>query len=271
LRITFVGHATVLIEDGTNRFLTDPVFTSHIAGQKRRCKPGISVSELPPLDAILLSHAHYDHFDLPTLRQLNPETPLILPPRMKGVAAFLGQRRLCELRHWEVWESGNLRVTAVPARHLSGRWLVDTPFRPSNGYVIEGLTGAVYFAGDTAWHNPFADIGKRFSVDVALLPVGAYRPRWIMRWSHLSPSEALDAFDTLKARLLIPIHWGTFRLSLEPLDEPIRRLRKLAARNGLRDRLVVLDPGESWSPALGRHQLQRSTEQAGPAVSFVSS
>jgi L-ascorbate metabolism protein UlaG (beta-lactamase superfamily) len=247
VHITFVGHATVLIEINGQRVLTDPNLSEQVWGLRRKARPGVDIPALPELAAILISHAHYDHFDLPTLRRLDPAVPLILPRRTRGVAGRLPGRRLVELRHGEVWEQGTLRVTAVPARHFGGRWLVDSPLRPANGYVIEGPAGTAYFAGDTASPNPFAEIGRRFRLDAALLPIGAYRPAWVMRWSHLSPSQALEAFQTLNARVMIPIHWGSFRLSLEPMDEPVRRLRKLAEQAGLLDRIVVLNPGQSWS------------------------
>ncbi len=137
-------------------------------------------------------------------------------------------------------------MTAVPAAHGGGRWLVDSPFRRANGYVIRGAAGTIYFAGDTARRNPFRRIGQRFPVDAALLPVGAYRPAWLMRWVHMSPESALEAFEELGARWMIPIHWGTFRLSLEPLEEPLERLRDLAGKKGLSGRIVILRPGESW-------------------------
>jgi L-ascorbate metabolism protein UlaG (beta-lactamase superfamily) len=248
VNITFVGHATALIGIGGQWLLTDPNFSDRIWGLRRKARPGLEISALPELAAVLVSHAHYDHFDLRSLRQLDPGVPLILPRRTRGVAGTLPGRRLVELRHGEGWEQGALKVTAVPARHFGGRWLVDSPLRPANGYVIAGPTGTVYFAGDTAGANPFAEIGRRFRLDVALLPIGAYRPSWVMRWSHLSPAQALHAFRALKARVMIPIHWGTFRLSLEPMDEPVRRLQALAGQAGLLDRIVVLGPGESWSP-----------------------
>jgi len=248
LGITFVGHASVLIRINGSWTLTDPVFSERVSVIRRQSRPGLGLADLPRLAAILVSHAHYDHLDLPTLRRLDPEVPLILPARAKAVARSLGpRRRLTELRHWQSMELGEARVTAVPASHFSGRWLVDTPLRPANGYVLEGPGGTVYFAGDTASDNPFGEIGRRFRLDVSLLPIGAYRPRWIMRWSHLSPAEALDAFESLEARFLIPIHWGAFRLSLEPLGEPVRQLLTLAERRGLRDRVILLHPGQTWN------------------------
>ena len=227
MNITFVGHSTVLVRIGGKYFLTDPVFSPRIRVLKRQSKVGIEMSELPGLAAVLVSHAHYDHFDVPTLKRIDSATPLVLPHRTKGFARTLGKRELVELKHWEQWQTDSVKVSAVPAYHFGGRWLIDSVYRPPNGYVIEHKGQTVYFAGDTARFNGFEAIGKRYSIDVALLPIGAYRPGWIMRRSHLNPSTAIEAFKRLRARYMIPIHWGAFNLSMEPLDEPVQWLKEL--------------------------------------------
>jgi L-ascorbate metabolism protein UlaG (beta-lactamase superfamily) len=256
LKVTFIGHATLLIELNGCAFLTDPVFSPRIPGLKRERPPGVGVSDLPPLTAVLISHAHYDHLDVPTLEQLPVDVPIVLPPRTRGLAGPMGGRRCIELGKWKQWESRETKITAVPADHYGGRMMVDSPFRPANGYVIESDGMAVYFAGDTGRGNPFDRIGERFDLDLALLPIGAYRPKWIMRWFHLNPPEALDALRALGADFMIPMHWGTFKLSLEPMDEPAQWVKKAAAEQGLEERVIVLEPGESWSP-LGPFPLPR--------------
>lgn len=257
MRITFVGHATVLIELGGRHFLTDPVFSDRVKVLSRRSKPGLRFRELPTLSAVLVSHAHYDHFDLPTLRQIDPHVPLLLPSRTRTFGRSLGSRTFVEMNHGEAWGEGGVNIHAVPARHFGGRWLLDSVVRPANGYVIQASGGTVYFAGDTARFNDFEDIGRRYTIDVALLPIGAYKPAWIMRWSHLDPRTAVEAFERLNAAYMIPIHWGTFRLSLESLEEPVRCLRELVEAKGLQDRVIVLNPGESWSLNRTSHEDER--------------
>ena len=247
LRVTFIGHATVLIEIDGKYFLTDPVLGERIAMVKKRRSPvGMALSELPPLTAILISHAHYDHFDIPSIKKLDADVPIIVPRRIKGLARSLKERDFQELDYWQFWERDDVKITSVPAFHNGGRLMIDGLFRSSNGYVIERNGIAVYFAGDTARFNSFEEIGSRFDLDLALLPIGAYSPFWIMRWGHLRPVDAVNAFKTLDADYMIPIHWGTFRLSLEPLDEPVRLLDKSASENDVRDRVVILQPGQSW-------------------------
>lgn len=247
ITVTLIGHATVLIELNGRFFLTDPVFSLRIPTVKRKRPVGLRISELPPLTAILISHAHYDHFNVATLKQLASEVPIVLPPHTKGLAGSIGRRRYIELDEWNYWETQGAKITAVPAAHYGGRIMVDSLFRGANGYVIESDGIAVYFAGDTSRSNPFDTIGTRFDLDLVLLPIGAYRPKWIMRWFHLNPPEALDAFKILGADFMIPIHWGTFKLSLEPMDEPVQWLKKIAAEQGLDERVIILQPGESWS------------------------
>jgi len=246
LAVTYVGHATALLELAGRFFLTDPVFGDRIPAVKREAEPGLDLAALPALSAVLVSHAHYDHMDLPTLGRLPPEAPILLPAGTRGLVRSLGARRVVEMRTWKGWELPGARITAVPANHYGGRILLDSFRRPALGYVIESGGNAVYFAGDTGPANRFEEIGGRFRLDLALLPIGAYRPRWIMRWSHQNPSEALDAFQSLAADFMIPIHWGTFRLSAEPMDEPVRWLRRAAAERGVSERVIVLEPGQTW-------------------------
>lgn len=245
LNITFVGHATVLVQIGGKHFLTDPVFSDRIRVLSRQSRAGLQVSELPELDGVLVSHAHYDHFDVPSLRKIGSRTPLVLPYRTKRFARTLGERELIELKHGEQWSTDGATIRAVPAFHFGGRWLIDSVVRPPNGYVIEHQGKTVYFAGDTARFNDFEEIGRRHAIDVALLPIGAYRPGWIMRWSHLNPATAVRAFEKLGAGFMIPIHWGAFNLSMEPLDEPVQWLKRLVAETPLSEKVIFLNPGES--------------------------
>ncbi len=247
LKITYIGHATLLIEIGDRRFLTDPVFSHRIATQSRKAPPGIAAKDLPPLHGVLVSHGHYDHLDVPSLQMLDPKVPILIPPRATTLVPGLKGRTLVELAPWKSWKVDGITITAVPARHFGGRYLVDSMFRPAVGYVIQYGGQTVYFAGDTAYSRAFKAIGAHFDIDAALLPIGAYRPRWMMFASHMGPGDALNAFQDLGADYMIPMHWGTFKLSLEPLDEPIKLLKEMATQKNLSDRIIILNPGHHWS------------------------
>ncbi len=251
LRVTLINHATLLIQmDGMN-ILTDPIWSERtspvgFAGPRRHRAPGIRFEELPPIDVVLVSHNHYDHLDLPTLARLQQQhrsaifTPL-------GNAALMRQHGIDstqELDWWQGAAAGPLRITAVPSKHFSARGLSDRNCNLWGGFVISGPSGNVYFAGDTGWGGHFADVGRRFGpIRLALLPIGAYLPRWFMHNAHIDPVEAVDAHLALKARTSVPMHYGTFRLSDEGIDDPIRDLQAAMKQKGLTD-FLVLDQGE---------------------------
>ncbi|MEX1139874.1 MAG: MBL fold metallo-hydrolase [Bacteroidota bacterium] len=246
-RVTFINHATVLIELNGLRILTDPIYSFSVSYFLPRLKkPGIPFPKLPPIDLVAISHDHYDHLNLRTLRRLaRAHSPSILLPR--GLGSFgvrTGFEDVRELDWWETLEHRGLSITCVPARHFSGR----TPWsrnrsRPS-GYVFQAPGSAVYFAGDTAYSETFKEIGQRFALDIALLPIGAYKPHAWFKNIHLNPHDALQAFFDLRARMLIPIHWGTFKISDEPMQEPPEWLMREARARGVEERVRVLVNGE---------------------------
>jgi L-ascorbate metabolism protein UlaG (beta-lactamase superfamily) len=252
LRVTFVNHSTVLLQiDGVN-VLTDPIWSERASpvswsGPRRHRAPGLRFEDLPPIDLVLLSHNHYDHLDVPTLRRLaSAHRPRILAPL--GVAALLrakGIGNADELDWWQTAAAGALRVTCVPARHFSGRGFRDRNATLWCGFVIEGAAGRVYFAGDTGWGPHFAEIRRRLGpVRLALLPVGAFLPRWFMAPVHLSPEEAVAAHQALEASTSVGIHHGTFQLADDGIEEPRLQLERAVARAG-RPRFWLLDAGES--------------------------
>lgn len=247
VRVTFVGHATVLVQlDGVN-VLTDPVW-SVAAGPRgvfgpRRLRPAaIRLEDLPPIDVVLLSHNHYDHLDVPTLVALQARHPLRVVTGL-GNAAFLRQHGIdaIELDWWGRAEVAGLGVSCVPAQHFSGRGLFDRDRTLWAGFVAEGPSGRVYFAGDTGWGGHFAAIRARVGApDVALLPIGAYRPRTMMAPVHIDPAEAVRAHVALGAARSVPIHYGSFRLSADGETEPLERLAAALAAEGV--------PPEAFAP-----------------------
>ena len=231
-RVTWLGHASFLVQlDGVS-LLLDPALRPHIFPRiARNVPPGLAIESLPPIDAALVSHSHYDHLDLGTL------TAVKAP-----VVAGLGLRELfededlpaTELGWWESTSVKGVKVTFVPAQHWSRRGPFDTNATLWGGFVIEGSTATVYHSGDTAYFSGFRAIGERFpDIDLALLPIGAYDPGWFMLRQHMNPEQALAAFVDLGARSFVAMHWGTFKLADEPLDEPPRRLEAERLRLGL--------------------------------------
>jgi len=247
-RLTWIGHASFLATFGARHVLLDPVFSNRIgAVVPRHCPPGLLPGQLPPLAATLITHCHYDHLDKPSIRALPVDVPVVVPLGVEALMRGWGRKRVIELDWWESIELDNVRVTLVPSRHWSRRWLFDTNETLWGGYVIETDTGAVYHAGDSAWFDGFATIGERFpDLLAALLPIGAYDPGWFMERQHLTPEQAGEAFLALGARHLVPMHWGTFRLADEPLSEPIERMRTWwDARNPAGKRLHCPSVGET--------------------------
>jgi L-ascorbate metabolism protein UlaG (beta-lactamase superfamily) len=244
-RVTWLGHATFLVQVDGVSLLTDPALMPKIfGGIARNVEPGVPIEKLPRIDAVLVSHSHYDHLDLATLERVR--APIVAG---LGLERFFRERGLfaTELGWWSSTTVGGVRVTFVPAQHWSRRTLFDTNRTLWGGFVIEGSRAAVYHSGDTGWFDGFAEIGARFPrLDAALLPIGAYDPAWFMEPQHLNPEQALRAFRDLGARTFVAMHWGTFKLADEPLDEPPRRLEAERERLGLpKERVRVPAVGET--------------------------
>ncbi len=251
-RVTWLGHASFLVQlDGVS-LLTDPALLPSITGGiSRNVPPGVAVEDLPLIDAVLVSHSHHDHLDVPTLEKVG--APVIAG---LGLERFFRDRHLfaTELGWWSETRVGPVKVTFVPAQHWSRRSLFDTNRTLWGGFVVEGSRATLYHSGDTAYFAGFKEIGARFPrIDAALLPIGAYDPAWFMGPMHLDPEQALDAFGDLGATTFVAMHWGTFKLGDEPLDEPPVRLQADRARRGIpKERVRVLAVGESLSVARPR-------------------
>lgn len=248
--VTFINHATLLIDFDGMRILTDPVFSWTVSYFLPRLKkPGISLDRLPPIDIILISHDHYDHLNLRSLRRLRRKHQSLLCTA-RGLGKYATRSRFRdyrELEWWESFETASLTITSVPARHISGRKPWDHNESGYCGFVVEAGDCTVYFAGDSGYGEHFAEISRRFSIDIALLPIGAYKPYEWFKNIHMTPHTALQAFVDLKARHLIPVHWGTFKISDEPMAEPPQLLQQEAERLGFLDKVHILDNGESFS------------------------
>ncbi len=249
--LTWIGHATFYVRLGGAAFLTDPMYSEYASpirfGPRRLVPPGVPLDALPRLDFALLSHDHYDHTDLPTVRRLAARgVPFVVPLGIGELVQRAGGRVAAELGWWQEARIAGVTVTCVPARHFSGRSLGDGNRRLWAGFVVSDGSRRVYHSGDTALFDGFAEIGRRAGpIDVACLPVGAYEPRAMMGPIHLNPEEAVRAALDLGAREVVAMHFGTFDLSDEPLDEPPRRFLAEARARGLGERAFVPAIGET--------------------------
>ena len=255
IAITFVNHATFLIQTRAATLLTDPMWSERASpfrrvGPRRVRHPGVAFEDLPRIDVVLLSHNHYDHLDLATLARLRRRFgPTVLAAAGDGrLLAPLGFPRLHELDWWnEVRIGAGIKITFVPAQHFSARGLFDRRRSLWGGYVIEAAERRVYFGGDTGYSTHFADIRARLGApDVALLGIGAYEPRWFMQPVHMDPAEAVRAHRDLGARTSIGMHFGTFQLTAEAIDAPQAELKRALADSGIAEsEFATLHEGET--------------------------
>lgn len=246
--VTWVGHASYVLQLGGLTVLTDPVWSRRIPGVPGRLTPvGVDWSALPRVDAVVISHNHYDHLDAPTIRRLPRDTPMLVPGNLAWWFRRRGFRDVTDLDWYESRRIGEVDFDFVPAHHWSRRGLTDTCKSLWGGWVLTAGATRVYFAGDTGYGHYFAEIGARYpGIDLAMMPVGAYEPSWFMRPVHLDPDEAVRATLEAGARRMALMHWGTFLLSAEPLLEPPARAEAAwLAAGRARDDLWDLAIGDS--------------------------
>jgi N-acyl-phosphatidylethanolamine-hydrolysing phospholipase D len=267
--ITWVGHATMLAQLGGLNLITDPVFSQRcspfsFAGPKRHAAPGLSMAQLPHIDAVLISHNHYDHLDEASVLTLHAQpggAPVFIVPL--GIKAWMAKRgihRVVELDWWETHSmdaiSGPVDVVFTPAQHWSGRGLHDRMKTLWGGFAVLSPDCHLFFAGDTAYSRDFLDIQAHFAArqapelgggfDIALIPVGAYEPRWFMKNQHTNPAESVQIHIDLQAKRSVGIHWGTFVLTDEPLHQPVQDLVAASCAQGLEpEEFTVMAVGES--------------------------
>jgi L-ascorbate metabolism protein UlaG (beta-lactamase superfamily) len=248
MAITFIGHSSFFLQLGGKNIVIDPNFARWLFVLKRLRRPGLRIRDLPAIDVVLVTHAHFDHLHRPSLRAISRATRakggrpvMIVPSDVADLVSDLGFSRVIELEWWRHFRQDGLTVTLTPARHWGARVLSDH-HRGFGGYVVRAGRESVYHAGDTAYFNGFREIGRKLEPEIALLPIGAYNPP-AFRNVHASPADAVQAFIDLGARWMTPMHYGTFRLSHEPMDEPLRLLAAEARRRNIQERVVVMPEG----------------------------
>jgi N-acyl-phosphatidylethanolamine-hydrolysing phospholipase D len=250
--VTWVGHSTFLVQiDGVN-LLTDPHWGDtaspvRFAGPRRLIPPAIRFEDLPPIHAVVISHDHWDHLDEATVLRLEREHhPRFFVPL--GIGQWLrdrGVEDVVDLDWWQESQFRDLTIVCTPAQHSSGRWIRDQYQRLWSSWVVMGTTRRLFFAGDTGYWSGLRDIGKLGPFDLALIPIGGYSDYRVHHPNHVNPEEAMQLFEDVGGKLMVPMHWGTFDLNREPIDEPPKRLLAEALRRGDEERIAILSPGQT--------------------------
>ena len=253
-QVIWIGQSTLLVSIDGMHVLTDPVFSDRaspfsFAGPKRVTPPALTAEQMPKLTAILISHNHYDHLDLPSLTKLvkhQPETLFLVPLGLKSLLNDNGINNVVELDWWQQTKIGETTFTATPIRHWSSRSQFDRNKTQWAGWMVNWPAYSFYFAGDSGYTEDFRITKQKLGApNLAALPIGAYEPRNFMRDSHMTPEEAVQALEDLEAAQAVAVHWGTFKLTIEPLAEPPKRLRAELARRGLpANRFLALTHGQ---------------------------
>ncbi|WP_442602888.1 MBL fold metallo-hydrolase [Paenibacillus sp. KN14-4R] len=249
--VTWIGHSTFLIQHGGLNIITDPVWAGSMALTKRLAPPGLTLDELPAIDVILLSHSHYDHMHVASLRAIERKHhPLLLVPKgLKVKMVRKGFANVQELAWWEQTAVKGVEIHFVPTQHWTKRTLLDTNTSQWGGYIIRTSADdprTVYFAGDSGYFRGFKMIGERYNIHTALIPIGAYEPEWFMKAQHVNPEQAVQAFLDVGAEQFIPMHYGAFRLADDTPKEALDRLKAEWDKQGLaKERLHILLHGET--------------------------
>lgn len=239
--LTWIGHASFLIQTPRHNILIDPNWANWLLVVRRLKHAGIEIHQLPNIDLVLITHAHFDHLNRKSLRTIAEKQPIVVPHGVGSLVHNLGFEQVHEMKWWDQWNHLDINLTFLPAAHWGARRVIDS-HRGYGGYMIEYGGRSIYACGDTAWFDQFEEIGNRFSPEITLMPIGAYdTPSG--RDHHISPEEAVQAFLQLKSEIMVPMHYGTYRLSFEPMDEPPERLKKAAAASGILSRIHFLTEG----------------------------
>lgn len=246
--LTWIGHATFVQRLAGKLIATDPIWSDRLGPSKRLADPGVAFENLPPLDIVTISHSHFDHLDVPTLQRLGRRPTYVVPRDVGEILREAGLPHVVELGWWESVTFGELTITLVPAQHWSMRMPWDRNQRLWGGFVYHTEACTTYHSGDTALsERMFEEIHDRMPpIDYAMLPIGAYAPRWFMSAQHMNPVDAVTAFELLGAKNFVAMHWATFRLTDEPLGEPPIMLKQAWEDRGLdANRLRIPSIGET--------------------------
>lgn len=241
VRITWIGHASFFLQFAGHSVIVDPNWAKWHGPVKRQRKPGLDLHGLPEVDLVLVTHAHFDHLHKPSLRILQAREGIVVPRGSKSLVKRLGFPAIHVMRVWDELKFGELEIVHTPSHHWGARFLHDT-HRDYGGYIVRTGGKNVFHCGDSAYFDGFSEIGKRYDIDVALMPIGAYESP-SGRDVHMNPEEAVRAFVDLGAKLLIPMHYGTFMLGNEPTEEPVNRLLAEADRCGISEQVLIPEEG----------------------------
>jgi len=240
--IANLGHSTFLVSYKGIRFLTDPFLSPHIFGIKRQ-KPALRPDLVPEVDYILISHAHYDHLDMRTLRRLKRNSVVVIPENTKPVLGRIHFKKIVELKRYQTYMDNHVEITALPVKHNKGRSILF-PNTDTVSYVIHIEDRTFYFAGDTAYFDGFKEFGNQFNIHTAFLPIGGYEPTLILKNVHMNPWEAVKAFEDLKAEYVVPMHYGTFHTipKFVKVEAPLQHFREAVEKEGIKDRAIIVEP-----------------------------
>lgn len=262
--VTWIGHSTFFLQYEGMNILTDPIWARRLGFERRLGEPGIAIGDVPPVDIILISHSHYDHLHIASIRKLYRDgTTIIVPAGLKRKMQRKGFRNCVEMQWWESITLGTIKLSFVPTQHWTRRTPFDTNSSHWGGYILEparpeehpkGLGGQekrelppnLYFAGDSGYFPGFKEIGERYKIHVALMPIGAYEPEWFMTSQHVTPEQAVQAFLDVGAETMIPMHYGTFRLADDTAREALDRMEESRIGHGIeQERIRILGYGET--------------------------
>lgn len=241
VRVTWIGHASFFLQFAGHSVIVDPNWAHWHGPVKRRRQPGLNLLDVPEVDLVLVTHAHFDHLHKPSLRILKASQGIVVPQGSRSLVKRLGFPATYEMKVWDELRFGNLEIIHTPSHHWGARFLHDT-HRDFGGYIVRADGKSVFHCGDSAYFEGFHAIGRKYAIDIALMPIGAYdSPSG--RDVHMNPEEAVRAFIDLGAKILIPMHFGTFPLGNEPHDEPLGRLLAEADRLGISDQILIPEEG----------------------------
>lgn len=261
--VTWVGHSTFAVHDAGDVFLTDPHFGKRALIPARKVAPGIPVEAVPPDAFAVVSHNHYDHLDAWTVEELPASVGWYVPLGLADWFRARGREDVTELDWWESATRGRFTITCLPSQHWSQRLEQGQNRSLWCSWLVDSGDYRYYFAGDTGYFRGFEEFAQRFApIDVAMLPIGAYEPRWFMGWQHLDPAQAYQAFLDLQARFMLPMHWGTFDLTDEPVDLAPEELAAVLDEVGGDPRVHTLAIGQRWKLPKRAH-----AERSAPEVS----